>query len=366
MTGIRGDQGKNVETLNLKGSDFEVKIEATYKWMIQSVTTGTDPKAGEYLKYGDKIYLMNMNNSDKWLSGGRGAGNEGVITHHHSGTYEGVTADSSYQWIVRSNIGNGYRDTRSADPAYGHCVEDFSLVVLQVNNLDNRWLSGSRSAGNEAVITRNILASTYESTFPTVDSYGWIMKRTVGNGSRSERLQCAARGANGHWVPIKYSNQQQTITYTSGVEFTSTQTFERTTSWEGSVTASVSGGFSFGDASLEVSATFGQSYTQIVENALSQFDAQEFTSSFGAGQVWQFQYEITDICDSEFNIVTADLVVTPGATEPPCCLPGYALGREHGPCAQGSPCSCSPEVCNADPEDPNIFCGGGARRNLRG
>ena len=364
MTGCRSTTDhKNVYVRNLKGSDYEAGLESTYKWKIQSQSSGADPKAGECLKYGDKIYLQNRYRDDRWLSGSRGSGNTGVITFDNRSSYEGTTVGKTYEWIVRSNVGSGYRtNEKSPDPAYGNCVEEHSLVALQNNYIDNRWLSGDRG-GDSSVIAQNFLKSSYERN--TVrNTYGWIMKRSIGSGSRTEKLQCAAVGAHGYWKPLKYSNEMQTIRYTEGVSLTSESSIERTSFWETSVTASVSAGFSFGSASLEVSAAYGESYTEVVSEAVEQFQEREFTSSFGKGQVWQFNYDITDICQSEFSIVTADLVVTDNATEPPCCLPGYALGKEHGPCAAGSPCSCSPEICNADPEEPTNC--GGERRNLRG
>jgi len=48
----------------------------------------------------------------------------------------------------------------------------------------SRWLNGSRSKGNEGVLTRDHLRSTYErETVARV--YQWTVKKDRGDGSRS-------------------------------------------------------------------------------------------------------------------------------------------------------------------------------------
>lgn len=147
--------------------------------------TPKDITASKNVSYGDKIILQVNSLDNRWLTGGRGGGNEGVFTRDKlSSTYESTTAAESYQWIVRSEVGNGGRVTM--DPKNGHCVKYGDKVHLQVNNLDNRWLTGGRGGGNEGVGTRNKLGSNYERT-TAATAYEWIIRATPGNGVRSDK-----------------------------------------------------------------------------------------------------------------------------------------------------------------------------------
>ena len=200
-------------------------------------------------------------------------------------------------------------------------------------------------------------------------TYGWILKKSLGNGSGSDKLQCAAIGAAGKWVNIGSSSGMQSIEYFQGVEFIESTSFERSSQLEASVTASVTGCFVFGEASLEVSASYGQSFARTVSSTVTKSESISLVHDFGPGTVWQWQWSIADVCSANPSLTTNNLALTRGNFEPPCCLPGYALdeGRPHGPCFEGSPCSCSSEVCNAQPTNDGCVEGVGTRgRNLRG
>jgi len=187
LNGGRDHGNKGVNTKDIYGSAYEENLVNTaYKWIVRSTPgdgkrSTPDPKKGQCLKYGDIINLQ-VNNLDKrWLTGGRGSGNTGVATRDHLGSDYEKKALTAYQWIVRSSFGNGTRTYK--DPRYGRCVEDRDIINLQVNNLDNRWLTGGRGFGNAGVATRDKFGSTYESV-NAATSYEWIVKKYPGNGSR--------------------------------------------------------------------------------------------------------------------------------------------------------------------------------------
>ena len=118
----------------------------------------------------------------RWLNGGRGGGNVGVHTRDiYCSAYEKTQINTAYKWIVRSSFGNGTRSYK--DLRHGRCVEDRDIVILQVNNLDNRWLTGSRGSGSEGVETRDKFGSAYERV-DVATTYEWIVKKYPGDGTR--------------------------------------------------------------------------------------------------------------------------------------------------------------------------------------
>jgi hypothetical protein len=195
LTGGRNSGNEGVLTRNIYSSDYEIgQAETSYKWTVRS-TRGEgsrnypEPKQGECLKYGDQIFLQVNNLDDRWLSGGRNSGNEGALTRNiFKSDYEIGQAETSYKWTVRSTFGTGTRtNNNNQDPGHGACIEELSVIFLQANNLDDRWLSGGRNSGNEGVLTRN---EQLEGGGP---SYQWIVRKSSGTGSRSDALQ---------WVPV--------------------------------------------------------------------------------------------------------------------------------------------------------------------
>jgi len=142
------------------------------------------------IDYGDKVFLQNDWMDNRWLSGSRSGGNEGVVTRDHlRSTYERVSVANTYKWIVRSTPGDGDRDY--VDPKAGSCLAYGDTIYLQNNWMDDRWLSGSRSSGNEGVITRDHLRSYYEEV-TVADTYAWIVRSCQGSGYRN--YQCSRKG----------------------------------------------------------------------------------------------------------------------------------------------------------------------------
>ena len=112
------------------------------------------PDPCEPANYGNKIYLQVNSLDYRWLTGGRNSGNYDVQTRN--GFTE--TDVTSYQWIVRSSIGDGTRTF--PDPKEGDCLQYGDKIYLPVNTLDRRWLTGGRTSGNEVVETRDFFSDT--------------------------------------------------------------------------------------------------------------------------------------------------------------------------------------------------------------
>ena len=144
---FEGTYGSVDSTLNLQNFDLE-------NFQINLCS--------DNINYGDNIFLQVNSLDNRWLSGGRSGGNSDVVTRDALGsTYEQRTGVAkTYEWTVRSNASDG--KVTSIDPKNGHCVKYGDRLHLQVNNLNNRWLSGGRSGGNNGVVTRDALGSTYE------------------------------------------------------------------------------------------------------------------------------------------------------------------------------------------------------------
>lgn len=165
LTGARSgtgnsDIGDRAYTQNIYGNPLRGTADS-YKWIIRSQPGNgdlsyEDPRASEdCVKYGDRVYLQVMSAERRWLSGGRYDGNNRVRAWDMLARGEGTPqqGDGSYRWTVRSSAGGGPRG--DVDPRQGQCVSLNDKVCLQVNNLDNRWLTGGRDSGNENVWTRD-------------------------------------------------------------------------------------------------------------------------------------------------------------------------------------------------------------------
>jgi len=160
----------DVLTKNLLGSDYEVDLRSHYEWKVKRGPNNKEPRS--CLQYGDMINLPLMSHPDLLLSGGRGATQENVYTYpknHWSTTTE--------EWIVRSNPGEGFRyQLTTNDPLHGKCVKANSIVYLQCNSKDFRWLTGHRDgAGKDNVYTRN-LTNDYEKQQAILKTYQWIIR----------------------------------------------------------------------------------------------------------------------------------------------------------------------------------------------
>jgi hypothetical protein len=190
LSGGRSSGNNGVVTRDALASTFE-QTGKSYEWTVRSnvsdgKVTSIDPKNGHCVKYGDRLHLQVNNLNNRWLSGGRSGGNNGVVTRDALGSaYEQTTgAAKSYEWIVRSAPGNGNRSFK--DVRFGRCVEYGDIVNLEVNNLDNRWLTGGRSVRNEGVNTRDKFSTDNDNYERRVgeSSYSWILRSELGDGRR--------------------------------------------------------------------------------------------------------------------------------------------------------------------------------------
>lgn len=86
------------------------------------------------------------------------------------------TSTSVYQWIIRSESGNG--DVYYQDPRDGDCVGYNDIIFMQVTNYHNRWLTGARGGDNTNVATRNCRDGDYEES--VISSFQWIVLATLG------------------------------------------------------------------------------------------------------------------------------------------------------------------------------------------
>lgn len=103
----------------------------------------------------------------RWLTGGRKSGNTRVSTRVVD---ERNSKVNTFIWTVRSN----YQIT---DPKRGQCLKYGDTIYLQVNSRDDRWLTGARDKGNEAVRTRNVLDE-----LKVVNTYQCVVRSNTGTG----------------------------------------------------------------------------------------------------------------------------------------------------------------------------------------
>jgi len=174
LTGGRGPESNimGVSTRKYFDGGYEQPAGSSYEWIVRSspgngIRSDQDPNQGSCVKFGDKIYLQVNSLDNHWLTGGGDSGNAGVTTRGGP--------DWSYEWTVRSVPGNGERSY--LDPLNGNCLQEGNGIFLQVNNLDNRWLTGGRDVGNNGVYTRNHLDGGYEEG--AEDAYVWTVTRTL-------------------------------------------------------------------------------------------------------------------------------------------------------------------------------------------
>ena len=255
-------------------------------------------------------------------------------------------------FFIRSNLGNGLRiSALNPDPAEGVAVEENAVVYLQNVHSDSQWLRLVVDANGNVVNNEMTYSNIY--TLPQNENHGaqFILSPTLGTGSPSHGLPCAAipGGATGKWVPIGYSSSaSHSITYQVGVNQADTNAYTTNQNWQNSVTGTISSGFdAFGakiNASLSVSSQYARSQQASVTRAITQSTSVSHSSTFGAGQIWQFLYKAKDICNTlGVPIKTFDIVRTNSSADYPCCLPGLAVDptQQHGACVPGSPDMCA-------------------------
>jgi len=162
-----GNYVRTEDGAHTKGENFGAKYKIypnQYKWAIRSnagdgktidpktgkLLTKKDPKQDdECIRYGDTIYLQGLHEDNKWLTGGRGKGNNSVFMENLQ-----QTSPSAGKWILRSAGTKPKNKNRSdKDPRHGQCVRRKDHVNFQATNLDNKYLTGARNNGNWDVYT---------------------------------------------------------------------------------------------------------------------------------------------------------------------------------------------------------------------
>lgn len=137
-----------------------------------------------------------------------------------------------------------------------------------------------------------------------------------------------------------YSSGAQTLTITYGATYS--HEVANTTEFGSKVNAEISSGFNIfglkGQAKVgaEVSATVSSTF----ESTFSMSETKTYQDQFDAGQVWQWQFNVTTGCGAilgEADFTGQATVLTAGLFAPPCCLPGWAMDptAQHGQCAPG-------------------------------
>jgi hypothetical protein len=147
LDGGRGDHNASVDT---KG--YVAAEDTCFRWIFTRVS-GKD----EFLRYGDTVKIRVKTRDDRWLTGGRGNGNEHVYTRDP----KAETSEATYKWKIQKD-----RTTVGSGPVlYGE-----STIYLQVQSCGH-WLSGGRGDGNRSVVTRDGENGLAER------NYQWTVKR---------------------------------------------------------------------------------------------------------------------------------------------------------------------------------------------
>jgi hypothetical protein len=141
----------------------------------------------------------------------------------------------------------------------------------------------------------------------------------------------------GYWVPLTYSSGSQQFTFTTGT--TSSYTKSTTRTWSHSTTESVTAGFSFAGFSMSTTVSHTASYeiARSYSSTFSQTTTESSSLTFPPGQIWQWHFNVTDVCGNT-DVLGHDWVQTENKLAEPCCPPGFAANatQQHGACANTS------------------------------
>jgi len=148
-----------MSTSSTNGFDFLGKAKLSTQYLCN---TGHD------LNYGHVFMLLNKFSTNRRLSGNR-SGNDSVFTKDYLDSSE-QTVKKTYQWIIRSEPGTG--GVSYLDPKKDICAKYGDMIYIQNTDVNNKWLSGVRTASNEGVVTRDYLDG-YEQTVEK--TYQWII-----------------------------------------------------------------------------------------------------------------------------------------------------------------------------------------------
>lgn len=127
------------------------------------------------LNYRDSIFLRIENQKEEWLTGARSSDETSVYTKNIRGSDNEIRLRRSYQWSISAT---------GDDAATGSgCLKYGDKFYLKNENHERRWLSGSRSHLNQAVITEAHADSYSRNTVGA--AYRWMVRSNLGRGSRS-------------------------------------------------------------------------------------------------------------------------------------------------------------------------------------
>jgi len=132
------------------------------------IRDGNDPKTGNVLKYGEKIFLQ-FNHEDQsmlCIGGGKTVNNR---------AYSGDEDLYLFTWTLRSEPGSG--STTNKDRRAGREVWDRDIIHLQCNTGDKHWIYGQSSVSTQISTSANYKAE-------------WIMRKTIGNGRLLQPSKC--------------------------------------------------------------------------------------------------------------------------------------------------------------------------------
>lgn len=260
------------------------------------------------VNYGQGYLLQNQyGNADTWLTGGRGKGNEGVRVYDFDQSDRELSyVKTAYTWIVRSNGGgccacpNCPLSRYAPDPKSGQCIKYDNEIRLQVNNMNDRYLTGNRGKGNHGVRTDTPEQAT-----------GWKVKSSVGLGTRHDKDPLS-----GQCVPLNGVVFLLSIDYRfldNGVHTDSANPFKRdakelakfewrfkspsnpnspnslslpasSANFEWAVVVANTGvSNSMGDRSIGITATMGGSNTKTETDSLSVADSVKVSAETGGG-----------------------------------------------------------------------------------
>lgn len=292
----------------------------TYEWRVRSnagngnigSNSEADPAAGQCVEYGDMVMFQVQSRAKRWLSGGRGKGNEIVVTRDLVGNAFESTITPTYSWQVRSNAGLGNVDAKAeTDVKTGQCVSYRDFVFLQVQGLGFRWLSGGRDDGQEGVYTRNHLDGGYEQTIG-LDYYRW----KLGHAPTILRV-------TGWWFPSEYLTGKFTKTTTIG--WSKTVSDELLLEFK----ASASAGFTipFPGALMEIGGEMSGAITKRLASSIDRTTNYTYTHEVDAANgthIWTWMFYL-DRGDNEQGFITTDATIQADAR--PNCLPGEGIGK---------------------------------------
>lgn len=155
----------------------------------------------------------------------------------------------------------------------------------------------------------------------------------------------------GSWQHLQSSSGDQQVTFQEGFKKTDGWSFSSTEEWSESVTESANMGIEVEgiSAGMSVSTTMSHSLSETHSRSFSEEQSDSTTQSFDFAAddgtyVWQWQYDFYSprAGTEPVTTTTADLTATAGASQPPCCLPGYGVeGSHYQECTDG------PNLCES-------------------